>query len=263
MKPVTPRKSPTTPFPSALLDQVMPTLKDTEWRLLCVIVRQTLGWRDAATGGRKKWDWLTQRQLIRRTGRSSEAISRAINSLVRHGIIEAQSRTGRPLVTPIERRQARGHIRYALCSQFLDCQRRFEVLTSEYPESNDSSGNSPLRSQNRKSEFGGAVKPNGTKETTKQNITKRLTQRDHDALESFLDLYSRQYESSGHGVLPEPSNQTIESLSALLMNCSPTVLTRLSQAFFMCQMPVIVRNGYALDAFMDCIHLLQFMPPRS
>jgi len=28
----------TTPFPNYLLNEVMPTLKDTEWRLLCVIV---------------------------------------------------------------------------------------------------------------------------------------------------------------------------------------------------------------------------------
>ena len=33
-----------TAFPNVLLDQVMPSLRDTEWRLLCVIVRQTVGW---------------------------------------------------------------------------------------------------------------------------------------------------------------------------------------------------------------------------
>ena len=48
-----------TPFPSHLLDDAMPLLSDTEWRVLCVVVRQTLGWEDGQ-GGRKREDWLTQ-----------------------------------------------------------------------------------------------------------------------------------------------------------------------------------------------------------
>jgi len=55
------------PFPSALLDEWLPRLKDTEWRLLCVVVRQTLGWKNGK--GRKRRDWMSQSQLMKRTGR--------------------------------------------------------------------------------------------------------------------------------------------------------------------------------------------------
>ena len=80
-----------TPFPSYLLDDVMPLLSDTEWRLLCVFVRQTLGWEDGQ-GGRKRADWLTQSQLKARTGRASEAVSRAIDGLVQKGLIQVCTR---------------------------------------------------------------------------------------------------------------------------------------------------------------------------
>lgn len=33
------------PFPRVLVDEVMPDLTDTEWRVLTVIVRQTIGWQ--------------------------------------------------------------------------------------------------------------------------------------------------------------------------------------------------------------------------
>ena len=77
---------PTVPVPIAVLDSLMPRLKDTELRLLLVVVRQTIGWVDPL-GGRKNWDWLTHSQLRRRTGRSSSALSRAIHRLASRGII--------------------------------------------------------------------------------------------------------------------------------------------------------------------------------
>src|SRR5688572_27745316 len=73
----------TTPFPNILLDEALPLLKDTEWRLLCVIVRQTLGRYDRETQARKQRDWLTREQLKARTGRDSEALTKAIDTLVK------------------------------------------------------------------------------------------------------------------------------------------------------------------------------------
>lgn len=103
----------TTPFPSALLDEVMPTLRDTEWRLLCVIVRQTLGWQEE-TGRRKNRDWLTHRQLKARTGRSSEAVCRAIETLVARDLIEVEDKEGRRLETPQERQHRQGQLFFRL-----------------------------------------------------------------------------------------------------------------------------------------------------
>ncbi len=77
------------PFPNYLVDEVMPTLRDTEWRILCIVVRQTLGWVSADGKGRKEYDWLSQSQFKRRTGRASEAVSKAVDVLVKRMLIEA------------------------------------------------------------------------------------------------------------------------------------------------------------------------------
>ena len=105
----------TTPVPTALLDRVMPTLRDTELRVLLVVVRQTLGWQVGKDPRlRKERDWLTQSQLMRRTGRASGAVARAVDTLVRRGLIDVLDKTERPLVTPAERRRCLGRLYYRL-----------------------------------------------------------------------------------------------------------------------------------------------------
>jgi biotin operon repressor len=96
-----------TPFPNNLLDDYLPRLSDTAWRVLCVVVRSTNGWIDPKTGGRKQADWLSQTQLIARTGRASAAISRAVDTLTQRGIIVVSNSTGQRLETPAERRRAK------------------------------------------------------------------------------------------------------------------------------------------------------------
>ena len=105
----------TTAVPNVLLDKVMPTLRDTEFRILMVVVRQTLGWQDGPDPAkRKEKDWLTQSQLMRRTGRASGAVSHAVDALVRARIIDVLDLWGRPLATPAERRRHLGHLYYRL-----------------------------------------------------------------------------------------------------------------------------------------------------
>ncbi len=104
----------TFPCPNFLIDEVMPTLKDTEWRLLCVIVRQTRGWVDALSKERKVWDWLSQSQLKKRTGRNTGALSKALDVLVRRGLVVVQDASGKRLTTPQERRRATGPLFYAM-----------------------------------------------------------------------------------------------------------------------------------------------------
>lgn len=103
----------TTPVPNFLLDQVMPRLRDTEWRLLCIIVRQTSGWV-LGDGTRKKADWLSHFQLKRKTGRSSAAISKAIDGLVRSGLIIVRDLSGQPLTSPRDRRQSHSRLSFSL-----------------------------------------------------------------------------------------------------------------------------------------------------
>lgn len=111
----------TTPIPNGLLDRVMPTLRDTELRVLLVVVRQTLGWQEGPDPSRRKErDWLTQSQLMRRTGRASEAVSAAVDGLVRARLIEVQDKWGKALTTPAERRRYLGKLYYRLQSEFVN-----------------------------------------------------------------------------------------------------------------------------------------------
>lgn len=80
----------------------MPRLTDTSWRVLCVVVRQTLGWK-AAGGHRKVQDWLSHSQLKKRTGRHSEAVSRAIQDLLNRGLIDVRDERGRRLTKAMDR----------------------------------------------------------------------------------------------------------------------------------------------------------------
>jgi len=109
---------PGTFFPHVLIDEVLPTLSGSQWQLLTVIVRQTLGWHDPSTGGRKASDWLSHRQLKARTGRGSDAVCSAIDSLVRRDLIAVTDEAGRLLATPAERRRAR-RLFYALSPRLL------------------------------------------------------------------------------------------------------------------------------------------------
>lgn len=105
----------TTPVPTGLIDKVMPQLRDTELRVLLVVVRQTLGWQVGKDPRlRKERDWLTQSQLMRRTGRASGAVARAVDALVRYGLIDVLDGTERLLHTPAERRRHLGRLYYRL-----------------------------------------------------------------------------------------------------------------------------------------------------
>ncbi|MHB8636070.1 MAG: hypothetical protein ACYC96_06325 [Fimbriimonadaceae bacterium] len=107
----------TTPFPNALF-KLLPKLRDTEWRVLCVIVRSTLGWVDPITKRRKTTDWISHRQFKLATGRESEAISRAIDVLTNAGIITVTDSAGRPLASRAIRRRHRGNLRLGIHPRF-------------------------------------------------------------------------------------------------------------------------------------------------
>lgn len=109
--------TPSTPFPNPIIDDVMPELRDTEWRVLCVILRSTAGW--SAPGGRKRQDWLTSAQIRKRTGRSSEAVSKAIDRLVRLRLIAVTGSGGQVLHTPAARRRYQGCLLYQVLESDL------------------------------------------------------------------------------------------------------------------------------------------------
>jgi len=90
----------------------MPKLRDTEWRLLCVIIRQTFGWTPG--GVAKSADWLSHSQLRRRTGRAGAAISLAVDHLCGNGLITVTDRHGRLLATSSDRRRNHGRLYFCL-----------------------------------------------------------------------------------------------------------------------------------------------------
>jgi len=101
------------PVPIRLVDDIMPALKDTELRILLLVLRQTAGWRSdrlAGVGTQKRRDWLSHRQLCRRTGRGSDAVSRAVASLTASGLIVVEDAGGTPLATPDKRRRCLGRL---------------------------------------------------------------------------------------------------------------------------------------------------------
>ena len=79
----------TTPVPNILFDVFLKNLKGAELKVLLVVIRQTLGWRDPLDSQRRKQkDWISGSQLRLRTGCSRKAISSAIESLVKQELIE-------------------------------------------------------------------------------------------------------------------------------------------------------------------------------
>lgn len=131
-----------TPFPNFLIDRVMPRLKDTEWRVLTVIVRQTYGWR-IGERLRKKADWMSHFQLKQKTGRQSAAISRAIDVLALAGLIAVRDTWGRAMRTPASRRRSHDHLLFCVhplvdSKQF---QRRWQHVQLRNSKSEDNKTN--------------------------------------------------------------------------------------------------------------------------
>ncbi|MDE2001757.1 MAG: replication protein [Patescibacteria group bacterium] len=94
----------TTQVPNFILDDLLPRLKDVEFRVLLVVVRQTLGWvEDSETGRRKEKDWISRSQIMKKTGRGHASISSAIEKLVRNELIEARDANGKILKTGKDR----------------------------------------------------------------------------------------------------------------------------------------------------------------
>ena len=94
----------TTPTPNELYNGEMNKMTDTELRVVLITTRATLGWEeDKETKMRKQEDWISHYQLIKKTGRSSRAISMAIDNCVKKGWIEIRDKNGNILDTKNKR----------------------------------------------------------------------------------------------------------------------------------------------------------------
>ncbi len=109
----------TTPFPNEVLDTYLPRLRDCEWRVLCVVIRLTCGWTKK-DGTRKDRDWITNSQFRAKTGRGSDAVSSAIDSLVRQGFLDVHDEHGRALRSPAMRKSRFGRLYFSLGSVLME-----------------------------------------------------------------------------------------------------------------------------------------------
>lgn len=93
-----------TPIPNTLFDKYLPELKPSETVVLLTVFRQTVGWIDHRTGGRKERDWITNSQFQKKTGLSDKTISSAIDTLVLKKLIKVSDFNGNVLETADQRR---------------------------------------------------------------------------------------------------------------------------------------------------------------
>jgi hypothetical protein len=94
----------TTPIPNTIFDCWLRELQGSELKVLLIIARQTIGWRDQLTKNRKQKDWLSAFQLMVKTGCSRRAISSAIDALSKRQLIIVYDKTGKVLRDAINRK---------------------------------------------------------------------------------------------------------------------------------------------------------------
>lgn len=123
------------PIPNRLFDEILPNLTDTELRVLLIVFRSTAGWRISAPDGTSKTkerDWISHAQMQRRTGRSSVAVSRAVQSLVAKSLIRVENVRGEPLASSQMRQAHFGRVFYAPSALWITSPIRYiaKVLTT-------------------------------------------------------------------------------------------------------------------------------------
>ncbi|MBL7819461.1 MAG: replication protein [Saprospiraceae bacterium] len=94
----------TTQVPNILFDLHLPSLTDSELKILLIIIRQTYGWIDRYTGNRKLQDRISHSQFITKTGLSRRVISKALKNLVSKGLVNITCRNGNNLQRSFDRR---------------------------------------------------------------------------------------------------------------------------------------------------------------
>lgn len=282
----------TTPMPNQLLDEWMPLLGDTQWRLLCVIVRQTMGWSDPtshSTGGRKTRDWLTHSQLKTRTGRASAALSAALDDLVQRGLVEVQDERGRVLCTPAERRRARGRLYYRLHPRLgyagdfhtIEQVANRPLLKDARETSQSEFHKTKTTKENETKDFiniefsqseEGVSKPASLQDSTETNdsmialeVIKSTTNEGHEeatvlagAALYFVSRYREQYLIyHGGKETPPISEAGWELLHRHLSRHSIEQLEKWLPAFFESTFGYVRRRNYSLESFLNSLHILQ------
>jgi len=86
-----------TQIPNYLIDEVMPLVSPTEFKILMIIARQTYGWH-------KEADRISYTLLISKTGSSNGAIATSLRTLREKGFIQVTNEDGKEIKTKDEAR---------------------------------------------------------------------------------------------------------------------------------------------------------------
>ncbi|MCX6381060.1 MAG: hypothetical protein NT023_16585 [Armatimonadetes bacterium] len=235
-----------TAFPNALVDEEMPRLSDTEWRILCVLVRQTLGWQEEGGGSRKVRDWLTNSQLKTRTGRESAAVSRAIQSLLIKRLIVVEDIEGKPLLASRQRQRQLGRLYFRLHPR---------LLPQASEEANTTKPSSVLEGEGAKVARKVARSENTKAKTTKETVYKTTppspSSVTSEAVQEFWNHYQNLFQRRSHGNLAPPFSENREGkvLHQLLVQYPLNTLCKLLEVFFSLEDKWVREQGYSLIAF--------------
>ena len=94
----------TTQVPKIVFDTHLPSLTESELKLLLIIIRQTFGWFDKATGQRKTRDRISHGQFMKKTGLSRRVITKALKSLIEKDLVTVTCENGKTLHRAVERK---------------------------------------------------------------------------------------------------------------------------------------------------------------
>lgn len=155
----------TTPVPNVMLDRYLKELKLAELKVLLIIIRQTLGWEDKRTKSeRKELDWISNNQLVLKTGSSHRAINDAISSLIQKNLIVVLSESGNFLDTS-DKRRGQAKLFYRLSNAiYADV------------ESQGKSAEEPLNLNSTNANFSTDLRKKMSELTHKMRITKEILQ---------------------------------------------------------------------------------------
>jgi hypothetical protein len=91
----------------------LPELTEAELKVILIVIRQTLGWKDKKTGQRKTRDRLTASQFMQKTGLSRRVITKAIQSLSQKHYITVTDYNGNILALSTHRK-GKSYLYYSL-----------------------------------------------------------------------------------------------------------------------------------------------------
>ena len=163
----------TTPTPNIIFNGLMREMNDTEFRIVMLVVRATLGWEaDKETGMRKVEDWMSRSQLKEKTGRQSSALSKAIDKCIKEKWIEARSKNGEILDTKGKRKGKNIYFRLGKSILFTCSESKQVIVTDpKYTSTCSESKQQPVRKEQMR-------KANTTKETI---LTKEINTKERES----------------------------------------------------------------------------------